>query len=107
MTDVYRRLIQLYPEDVRFAYAQEMIDDFDRELSDARKHGTAKVAAYVFRRLLQLFGDAGAERINSLYSHRTFHGRCEPHPGVVRPPNMSKREWFGSIAYRDRLDDPS
>jgi hypothetical protein len=41
-----------------------------------------------------LLCDTAAERVNSLYSYRTFHGRCRPNPTAVRPPNMSKKEWF-------------
>jgi len=38
--------------------------------------------------------DVAIDRIHTVYSHRSFHGRSRPNPGVVRPPNMGKKEWF-------------
>ena len=115
MTRAYRQLIRLYPEDIRFAYGDEMAADFEEGLGRGRRRGQAAHAVYVVWRLLVLFCDAAAERVSSLYSHRSFHGRCEPDFGVVRPPNMGKKEWFGllvvgslaavtPVAAQDRMD---
>ena len=41
--------------------------------------------------------DGLAERISTLYSHQSFRGRRTPNPGQVRPPNMSKVEWYGNL----------
>jgi hypothetical protein len=94
MMRVYQTLIRLYPEDVRFAYGEEMVIDFDRQVAAARQRGRLPLALFVAGSVLTLLSDASAERMNSLYSHRTFHTRCRPNPAEVRPPNMGKQEWF-------------
>ena len=91
--------MRLYPDDVRFSYGDEMVSDFDRRFADARKRGWPALAAFFARGVLFVLCDAAAERVNTLYSHRTFHGRCRPNPTAVRPPNMGKQEWFRSDAY--------
>jgi len=103
MTKMYKKLMRLYPEDIRFAYEGEMVCDFKNGFALARQRGWAAVTAFVSGRFLFLPFDAAAERLNTLYSHRTFHGRCRPNPGTVRPPNMGKQEWFRSDAYEAGL----
>lgn len=92
---LYDLLIRLYPEDVRFAYGEEMLDALERGHVDARRQGRLRLAAFVAARVTSTLADIAAERVNALYSHRSFHTRGKPNPGVVRPPNMSKGEWFG------------
>ncbi len=50
-----------------------------------------------------LIVDGLAERAATLYSHHSFRGRRTPNPGQVRPPNMSKSEWYGRP---ESLSDP-
>ena len=99
--DIYRSLVRLYPDDIRFAYGDEMVSDFDRRFADARRKGRGIFAAFVVREIVALLTGAVAERIGTFYSHRSFHGRCRPNSGVVRPPNMGKREWFHGDATTD------
>src|SRR3954469_2787819 len=107
MLSAYKKLLGLYPADVRFAYGEQMISDFNLGLTLSRQRGLAFSAAFLSRHLIFLLCDAAAERVNSLYSHRSFHGRCQPNPGVVRPPNMGKSEWFGRDAsYAPAVDTP-
>src|SRR5205085_4411458 len=96
MRNGYKKLIRLYPADVRFAYGDQMVRDFEQGFAATRPRGLAALSAFVVRQLIVLLCDAAAERVNSFYSHRSFHGRCQPNSGVVRPPNMGKKEWFGS-----------
>jgi len=91
----YERLVGLYPADVRFAYGAEMLDGWRRGHAERRARGRLRLAAFVARSTASTLLDALAERVNLLYSHRSFHTRGKPNAGVVRPPNMSKREWFG------------
>lgn len=91
----YTWLLRLYPEDVRYAYECEMRDDFARRLAAACQTGNLAVARTVIVGISGLLIDVAAQRAHTLYSHRSFHGRRRPDPGVVRPPNMSKGEWFG------------
>src|SRR5205809_7184421 len=91
---LYVKLLRLYPDDIRWAYGNQMAASFQGEFNKTRQRGLAVAAAFAFTQLVTLFGDATAERVNSLYSHLSFHGRCRPDPSVVRPPNMGKQEWF-------------
>jgi len=92
----YGTLLRLYPDDVRFAYGDEMRRDFEVRWACARERRWYTAAAVLVSQVLYVVCDAAAERANALYSHRTFHGRCRPDPGSVRPPNMGKHEWFRS-----------
>jgi hypothetical protein len=92
----YFWLLRLYPQDVRHAYGQQLQDSFRDRIARVRQRGLATLALTVAKDIAFLLIDIAAERVAALYSHRSFHGRCEPDLGVVRPPNMSKAEWFGS-----------
>ena len=95
MTRIYRRLIRLYPDDIRFAYGAELDAEFRRGLADSGSRGRFRRTAFVVRAVARLLVEAAFERVHTLYSHRSFHGRGRPDLGLVRPPNMSKQEWFG------------
>lgn len=92
---LYRRLLSLYPKDVLGIYGREMADDFERGVAAARGRGRVAQIRFVVRELSWLLCDATAERVATLYSHPSFRGRRLPNPGQVRPPNMSKKEWYG------------
>lgn len=92
----YEWLLRLYPDDVRFGYEQEMLEDFRRRYRAARQLGSKRCLVFLTFECLKTTLDIAAERTNSLYSHRSFHGRGRPNPGMVRPPNMGKAEWFSS-----------
>lgn len=92
----YEWLIRLYPDDVRFSYGREMLEDLERGHRTSRQRGLGRHVANFAFELMKLSIDIAVERVNALYSHRSFHGRGRPNPGVVRPPNMGKAEWFSS-----------
>ncbi len=94
--NLYPRLLDLYPANVIGVYGREMADDFSRGLTVARGRGRVAAIRFVAREISWLLCDATAERIATLYSHQSFRGRRLPNPGQVRPPNMSKREWYSS-----------
>ena len=95
MMNVHDCLLELYPKDVLGIYGREIKDDFERGLAAAHGQGRIAVVRFVVRELSWLLCDAAAERAATLYSHPSFRGRRLPNPGQVRPPNMSKKEWYG------------
>jgi hypothetical protein len=96
MIAMYARLLRLYPLDLRILYGHEMMAGLSCALADARTRGRLAVLRCVARELGWLLVDAAAERVATWQSHPSFHGRCLPDPGVVRPPGVSKREWYRS-----------
>jgi hypothetical protein len=52
------------------------------------------VVRVYLRHLFRILPDAASEQLGRLSSHPSFRGRCLPDLGVVRPPNVGKREWF-------------
>jgi hypothetical protein len=97
VTHLYRRLLRLYPRDVRAVYEHEIVDDLERGLRVARESGRLQSTRFLVRELTWLLFDGTAERVSTLYSHQSFRGRRLPNPGQVRPPNMSKKEWYGTL----------
>src|ERR1700730_5941147 len=92
MLRAYGRLIRMYPEDVRFAYGREMLADFERGHAERRRQGPLAFTGFVSARLLNLLIDVAAERVNALYSHRSFHGRVRPTPAMVPPRNLGRKK---------------
>ena len=92
-----RRLLSLYPSEVVGVYGREMTDDFERGLTVAQGSGRIATMRFVIREVSWLLCDAAAERAANLYSHQSFRGRRTPNPGQVRPPNMSKNEWYADL----------
>jgi hypothetical protein len=68
--------------------------DFRQGHAAACQRGGLSLLRFVGDQLFLLVCDAAVDRMNTLYSHRTFHGRSRPNLGQVRPPNMGKGEWF-------------
>jgi hypothetical protein len=95
MSTAFQRLLALYPADMRAMYEREMVCDFTVKLANARNRGWLATIQFLSRELSWLLCDALAERASTLYSHPSFRGRRLPNPGQVRPPNMSKKEWYG------------
>src|SRR5258706_8825375 len=94
MMRAYRVLLRLYPLDVRVLYGEEMITTFEKKLKECRQQGWAASLRFCLGELTRALPDAAAERIAKLSSHPSFHGRCLPNAGVVRPPGVGEREWF-------------
>ena len=100
MTRACKMLLRLYPIDIRVSYGDEMAGDYDVGVAESRRRGRLALVRFVAGQLIWLLCDVVVERVSNLYTHRSFHGRCRPNLGVVRPPNMGKREWF----YGDESD---
>jgi hypothetical protein len=92
----YKTRLALYPVDVRESYGDEMMWAYGHGLMENRRRGPMTLVWFIASHVIWLLCDAAAERVLTLYSHRSFHGRCRPDLSLVRPPNMSKKEWFHS-----------
>ena len=97
MNTAFQRLLALYPAEVRAMYEREMVCDFTVKLAAAREDGRVATIRFLAREVSWLVCDGLAERAATLYSHQSFRGRRAPNPGQVRPPNMSKSEWYGTL----------
>jgi hypothetical protein len=71
-----------------------MAEAFDSTLNE-RQEIFAR-SRFVALSIAALMLDASVQRLWTFGSHPSFSGRCTPDLGVVRPPNMGKREWFYS-----------
>ena len=93
MVQWYRHLLRLYPPHVRIIYGAEMLSGFTERARSADSR--IRKMRLLLRDVATVLPDAAAERIATFSSHPSFHGARPPDLGVVRPPNVSKREWFG------------
>ncbi len=94
MTRPYLRLLRLYPTNIRLFYGDEMVATFEKREALARLGGRLAMARFTLTEIWRLLPDAACERIARLSSHPSFRGRCQRDLGVVRPPDIGKREWF-------------
>ena len=94
VTRMYRRLLRLYPRDIRTLYGDNMVSAFAQQLAACRRRGQIASARFVLGELVRLLPDAAAERIATFGSHHSFHGRRLPDASLVRPPDVGKKEWF-------------
>jgi len=92
MRRLYQALLTLYPPHVRTIYSAEMIRSFEAALSE--RHGVLSRIRFVVVSTCVILMDATVERLWTFGSHPSFTGRRPSDLGVVRPPNMSKAEWF-------------
>jgi hypothetical protein len=94
MKRTFRLLLNMYPPHVRAIYADEMRAAFESALDRCVSRWSR--LRFCSMSILATGIDAAVERLWTLGSHPSFSG-CRPTDlGVVRPPNMSKAEWFGS-----------
>jgi hypothetical protein len=94
MTRACLHLFRLYPIHVRTIYGDEMLTAFQGREASAHLHGKLATMRLALGELCRVLPDAACERIAMLSSHPSFRGPCLPDPGVVRPPNVGKKEWF-------------
>jgi hypothetical protein len=102
MKKMYRRLLALYPSHIRTTYGAEMASAFDANL-DRSPSSWSRFRFYAVS-IAALVLDATVERLWMFGSHPSFSGRRPPDLGVVRPPNMGKREWFDAAPRSSRPD---
>ena len=92
---VYAALLQLYPSDYRARFAAEMLAAFEEGAAEQRARGQWAAARFVLKELMSLLLGAAAEWETKLACDRTTRGRCLPDWRMMRPPGVTREEWFG------------
>jgi hypothetical protein len=85
MRRAYRILLRLYPYDFRAAFGGEMLADRDA----APSRGIAE--------LLDVAKGAAAEWFAKLTTDPVHRGRSLPDVRMMRPPGITRAEWFGRV----------
>ena len=93
----YSRLVSLYPDDIRFAYEDELVADLQQRHNVDQQVSPVRLCIGIAKRTVSTLFDISIARAHCIYSHRSFRGRARPDASVVRPPNMGKQEWFGRL----------
>ncbi len=94
MAHAYLHLLRLYPVHIRAIYGNEMLAAFENRLTSARLCGRGALLRLALVELSRVLPDAACERIAMLSSHPSFSGPCLRDPGLGRPLNVGKKEWF-------------
>ena len=94
MNRAYLQLLRLYPVHIRTIYGDEMQARFGEREASARLRGRLANFRLGIAELCRVLPDAACERIAMLSSHPSFRGPCLRDPGLVRPPNVGKKDWF-------------
>jgi hypothetical protein len=94
MMRAYERLLRSYPDDTRFAYGSEFLTDFELGMRGCqrKKPTESALVRYAPNRRPRRRCGHGSYQCALLASLLSRPGR--PNPGVVRQPNMGKKEWF-------------
>ena len=90
MTGAYKKLIRLYPLDIKVLYGDEMVCAFEHGFEESRRRGWAALVRFGIGQLIWLLCDAAEEWVVKLSSHPSFRGRCLPNLGLVRTPRRRK-----------------
>jgi hypothetical protein len=86
MTRAYRTLLRLYPRDYQARFAAEMLAAFEQASRDRN----------VLTELLALPRAAAREWIAKLTTSPSIRGRTLPDLRMMRPPGVSKEQWFAN-----------
>jgi hypothetical protein len=92
---VYRALLQLYPSDYRARFAAEMLAAFEEGAAEQRARGCVAGVGFALLELMSLLLGAGAEWGAKFTCDRSTRGRCLPDWRMMRPPGVTREEWFG------------
>lgn len=93
---LYTALLHLYPHDYRARFAAEMLAAFGEGAEERRARGRAASAGFGLVELTSLLLGAGAEWWAKLTCDRSTRGRCLPDCRMMRPPGVTREEWFGN-----------
>jgi hypothetical protein len=91
----YTALLRLYPRDYRTKFAAEMLAAFEEGAAEQRARGRAAGVPFALVELISLLLGAGAEWGAKFISDRSTRGRCLPDWRMMRPPGVTREEWFG------------
>ena len=87
---IYERLLSLYPRDFRLRFAGGMMRAFQQR--------SPATPSFVFWELLGVIRGAAAEWIAKATTDRAARGRCLPDVMLMRPPGVTREQWFRQIA---------
>lgn len=91
----YSAFLHLYPRDYAGKFAEEMLAAFEEGVAEQRARGRWTAARFVLIELMSLLRGVGAEWRAKLTSDRSTRGRCLPDWRMMRPPGVTREEWFG------------
>jgi hypothetical protein len=94
-TRLYGALLRLYPYDFQQLFAAEMAQTFAQAADEHHQRGVTAFATFNAREWGAVVVEAAAEWAAKLYGHPSLHGRCLPDWRLMRPPDVSKKDWFG------------
>ncbi len=94
MKRAYEMLLGLYPADYRAFFAAAMLNAFEKALEERRRDRQVVLARFVFAELKGIAIGAGAEWISKLTSEKSIRGRCLPDVRMMRPPGVTREDWF-------------
>lgn len=92
---LYMTLLHLYPSDYRARFAAEMLAAFEEGTAEQLACGRSVGARFVLVELMGLVLGAASEWGSKIVCDRTARGRCLPDWRMMRPPGVTREEWFG------------
>jgi len=94
---VYKALLRLYPSDYRRVLSAEMVAAFEESLVEHRGH-LSLFLRFAISELVGLLIALGGEWIAKLTSDDAVRARSVPDLRLMRPPGVSREEWFSGLA---------
>jgi hypothetical protein len=106
MKRAYNMLLRLYPTDYRTCFAAEMLKTFEEAAAWRRKQGMLGSVYFSLAELVGLLIGAAAEWIAKLSTDRSIRGRCLPDLRMMRPPGVTRQQWFARTCATDIQPNP-
>jgi hypothetical protein len=95
----YELLLRLYPQDYRIWFAAEMLSAFEQ----AAQQNRGSAARFVLVELSSVIRGAAAEWVAKITTNPNVRGRRFPDVMLMRPPGVSREQWFVAAPRRDNL----
>lgn len=96
----YQLLLRLYPRDYRIWFAAEMLNAFEQA---AQQNRGSAAQRFSLVELSSLIRGAAAEWAAKFTTNPNVRGRCLPDVMLMRPPGVSREQWFLAAPRRDNL----
>jgi hypothetical protein len=90
---IYNTLLRLYPRDYRMAFAREMTANFNVAIQQRRVNRHR----FTLAELASLVTGAAVEWIAKATSDPSIRGRSLPDVMLMRPPGVTREQWFGHV----------
>ncbi len=91
---LYMAHLHFYPSDYRARFGGEMLAAFEEGTAEQRARGRSVGARFVLVELMSLLVGAATEWGTKIVCDRTTRGRCLPDWRMMRPPGVTREEWF-------------